>query len=101
MLEAFAKGHLTNILNPKPAILYVAVFPQFLVPNQAGFYARGAALTLTRAAVAMLFYGCVVLSLSRLTRVLLRPAVSCAVRSLSGLALILLGGRLLMARAPT
>ncbi|WP_424136263.1 LysE family translocator [Roseomonas chloroacetimidivorans] len=99
--EAFVRGYLTNILNPKPAIFYVAVFPQFLVPHPTGFYARGAALALTHAAVAMLFYGCVVLAMSGLTRVLLRPAVSRVVKSLSGLALILLGGRLLMTRAPT
>lgn len=99
--RAFARGYLTNILNPKPAIFYVAAFPQFLSLDQPGFYAIGAALGLTHAVIALIFYGAVVLLVSQLTRVLLRPVVSRVVKSLSGLALILLGGRLLMTRAPT
>lgn len=99
--RAFASGYLTNILNPNPAIFYVAAFPQFLSLHQPGFYATGAALGLTHAVIAFVFYGSVVLLMSQLTKVLLRPLVSRTIKSLSGLALVLLGGRLLMARTPT
>jgi len=98
--EAFMRGYLTNILNPKPAIFYVAAFPQFLSVHAPGFYLTGAALALTHALIALGFYGSVVLLMGQLTKVLLRPLVSRLVKSLSGTALILLGGRLLMARTP-
>ncbi|RVT96410.1 LysE family translocator [Rhodovarius crocodyli] len=99
--RAFATGYLTNILNPKPAIFYVAAFPQFLSAGEPGFYATGIVLGLTHAAIALLFYGSAALLMSRLARVLLRPMVGRAVKAVSGVALILLGGRLLLARAPS
>lgn len=98
--RAITQGYLTNILNPKPAIFYVAVFPQFLLPDQPGFYMTGAVLGLTHAAVAAIFYSAIVLLVSQARELLARPAISRAVRLLSGLALIALGGRLLMAKAP-
>ena len=98
--KAFARGYLTNILNPKPAIFYVAAFPQFLSAHQPGFYFTGALLGLTHAAIALVFYGTVVLLMQRLAKYLLRPLVSRVIRSLSGVALVLLGGRLLMTRSP-
>lgn len=98
--KALVRGYLTNILNPKPAIFYVAAFPQFLVPQQPGFYFTGGVLGLTHALVALVFYGSIVLLMNRLTKYLLRPMVSRIVKSLSGVALILLGGRLLMTRSP-
>ena len=98
--RAFARGYLTNILNPKPAIFYVAAFPQFLSMHGPGFLLNDALLGLTHAAIALLFYGTVVLLMHRLTRVLLRPIVSQAIKSVSGTALVLLGGRLLTTRSP-
>jgi threonine/homoserine/homoserine lactone efflux protein len=98
--KAFVRGYLSNILNPKPAIFYVAAFPQFLSPHEPGFYATGGMLGLTHALIALVFYGSVVLLMQRLTKQLLRPVVSRIVRSVSGAALILLGGRLLIARSP-
>ncbi|WP_207553607.1 LysE family translocator, partial [Teichococcus deserti] len=98
--RAFAMGYLTNILNPKPAIFYVAAFPQFLQAGEPGFYATGYALGLAHAGVAFSFYALVVLMMGQLTRVLLRPMVARAVKAVSGVALVLLGGRLLLARSP-
>lgn len=99
--RAFFRGYLTNILNPKPAVFYVAAFPQFLSPHEPGFLLSGATLGLTHAGIALAFYGTIVLVVGRVTRVLLRPAVSATVKSVSGLALVLLGGRLLLIRAPS
>lgn len=99
--QAFARGYVSNILNPKPAIFYVAVFPQFLSPQQPGFYSSGALLGLTHAAIALIFYGLVVFLIERLSKKLMRPLVSRIVRILSGTALLFLGGRLLMTRAPS
>lgn len=99
--KAFIRGYVTNLLNPKPAIFYVALFPQFLSPDRPGTYMTGVVLGLTHAAVAALFYSTIVLLVSRARSFLARPSVSRAVRSLSGLALIALGGRLLLAKAPS
>ncbi|WP_458098364.1 LysE family translocator [Roseomonas sp. WA12] len=99
MPKAFLRGYASNILNPKPAIFYVAAFPQFLSPHEPGFYATGGLLGVTHALIALVFYGSIVLLMQRLTRHLLRPGVSRIVKSVSGAALILLGGRLLMARS--
>ena len=99
--KAFARGYLTNILNPKPAIFYVAAFPQFLSAHQPGFYLTGVLLGLTHAFIALAFYGTIVLLMQRLAKYLVRPLVLRAIRSLSGVALVLLGGRLLMTRSPT
>ena len=52
------------------------------------------------ALIALAFYGSVVLLMRRLASVLLRPLAARLVKALSGTALILLGGRLLLARAP-
>lgn len=90
--RSFLRGYLTNILNPKPAVFYVAAFPQFLSPHESGFLLSGAVLGLTHAAIALAFYGTIVLLVGRVTRVLLRPAVSAVVKSVAGLALVLLGG---------
>jgi threonine/homoserine/homoserine lactone efflux protein len=92
---------LSNILNPKPAIFYVAAFPQFLSVHKPGFYATGGLLGLTLALIALVFYGSVVLLMQRLKQHLLHPVVSRVVKFVSGAALILLGGRLLMALPPT
>lgn len=99
--RTFLRGYLSNILNPKPAIFYVAAFPQFLSPHESGFYTTGGLLGVTHALIALVFYGSIVLLMQRLTKHLLRPVVSCIVKSVSGAALILLGGRLLVARSPT
>jgi len=96
----FIKGYLTNILNPKPAVFYVAAFPQFLADAEGLFFATGALLGLTHAFIAVLFYGGVVLIINNATAFLERPAVSKIVKGISGTALILLGGRLLIAKAP-
>ncbi|UZH11011.1 MULTISPECIES: LysE family translocator [unclassified Halomonas] len=40
--QAFVRGYLTNILNPKPAIFYVAAFPQFLSTGGMTYWLGGA-----------------------------------------------------------
>ena len=98
--KAFVRGYLSNFLNPKPAIFYVAVFPQFLEGHQQDVLANGAALALTHALIALGFYGVVVLLIGSVTDFLTRPHVARRVKTISGTALILLGGRLLLAKSP-
>ncbi|MEI4482583.1 MULTISPECIES: LysE family translocator [unclassified Phyllobacterium] len=97
--KAFVRGYLSNFLNPKPAIFYVAVFPQFLEGHQQDL-ANGAALALTHALIAVGFYGVVVLLVGSVTGFLNRPHIARRIKTISGAAFILLGGRLLLAKSP-
>lgn len=97
---AFLRGYLTNLLNPKPAVFYVAAFPQFLSGHQQDLLVNGVGLGLTHSAIAFAFYGTVVVLVGRITEYITRPKVAKAVHSVSGMALILLGGRLLMTKNP-
>lgn len=98
--RAFVRGNLSNFLNPKPAIFYVAVFPQFLEGHQQDVLANGAALALTHALIALGFYGAIVLLVGSVTGFLNRPHIARRIKTISGAALILLGGRLLLAKSP-
>ena len=98
--RAFVRGYLSNFLNPKPAIFYVAVFPQFLEGHQQDVLANGAALALTHALIALSFYGVVVLLIGCVTDVLNRPHIARRIKTISGTALILLGGRVLLTKSP-
>lgn len=98
--KAFVRGYLSNFLNPKPAIFYVAVFPQFLEGHQQDVLANGAALALTHALIALGFYGVVVLLIGSVTGFLNRPHIARRIKTISGTALIVLGGRLLLAKSP-
>jgi len=98
--RAFVRGYLSNFLNPKPAIFYVAVFPQFLEGHQQDVLANGAALALTHALIALGFYGAIVLLVGSVTGFLNRPHIARRIKTISGAALILVGGRLLFAKSP-
>src|ERR1700716_4158752 len=54
--KAIAEGWFTNILNPKPAMFYLAIFPQFLDPGS-HMIAQGLALGVLHAVIAALGYG--------------------------------------------
>ncbi|MFF5204919.1 LysE family translocator [Streptosporangium sp. NPDC000396] len=95
---AFLEGLLTNVLNPKAALFFVALVPQFV--------SSGASLTdtLLLSGIALVGTGVwflVVANLvSALRRVFARPAVRRAVDALTGAALIGLGVNLAAASRP-
>jgi threonine/homoserine/homoserine lactone efflux protein len=62
--KAIAEGWFTNILNPKPAMFYLAIFPQFLDPGS-HMIAQGLALGVLHAVIAALWYGLVVLAMDQ------------------------------------
>jgi len=99
-LAALAEGWFTNILNPKPALFYVAIFPQFLDPASGGIFAHGLALGAIHATIAFLWYGFVVLAMDQVGAVLRRPAVSRAINGVMGVLLVGFGFRLASLRAP-
>ncbi|MEV4374404.1 LysE family translocator [Nonomuraea sp. NPDC049637] len=95
---AFAEGLLTNVLNPKAALFFVALVPHF-VSEGAAF---GDTLLLSAVALAgtMVWFLTVANVVSTLRRVFARPGVRKAVDGLTGAALIGLGVNLAVAGRP-
>lgn len=82
------EGFLSNVLNPKPIVFYMAFLPQFIDPSQSplgqSLFMAGLHFT-----IANLWQGALVLLVSRASRWLARPSVA---RSLDGVAGLLLLG---------
>ena len=96
--RAVAEGWLTNILNPKPSMFYLAAFPQFL--NPAGsFVIDGLALGATHAAIALIWYGLIVAIIDRI-RDQLGGEFGRRLKAASGVALVGIGFRFALERNP-
>jgi threonine/homoserine/homoserine lactone efflux protein len=91
--SAVAEGWLTNILNPKPSMFYLAAFPQFLDPS-GPIIVEGLMLGCLHAAIALTWYGFVVLAVDKVRSTLSRPVVARVVKAVSGTILIGFGVRL-------
>ena len=99
IVKAIAEGWFTNILNPKPAMFYLAIFPQFLDPGS-HMIAQGLALGVLHAVIAALWYGLVVLAMDQVRALLRRPSVARGIKGATGLLLIGVGARLATLRSP-
>lgn len=98
--RGFRQGLLSNLANPKIAVLFTSLLPQFLEPGAPGF---GPSLLLGGLFVAMtLVWLCgYALVASRAARTLRRPAVANALDRVTGIVLIGLGVRLAAMSRPT
>jgi threonine/homoserine/homoserine lactone efflux protein len=97
--KAVAEGWFTNILNPKPAMFYLAIFPQFIDPGS-HMIAQGLSLGALHAVIAAFWYGLVVLAMDQVRALLRRPAVARGIEGATGLLLIGVGARLATLRSP-
>lgn len=98
VLAAFAEGLLTNVLNPKAALFFVALVPQFV---SAGAPADDVvALSLITLAGTVMWFLLVANVVGTLRALFARPAVLRAVDALMGAALIVLGLRLATSTRP-
>ncbi|MEM1187472.1 MAG: LysE family translocator [Pseudomonadota bacterium] len=95
---SFREGFLTNALNPKLAVFYLAIFPQFLETAGAPLLLQGMLFGAVHAVLAVSWYGLVVLGLSGISRWISSGSVWRTIRGLSGVSLIYLGFRLLTIR---
>ena len=90
VLAGFGSGFLTNMLNPKIALFYLAVFPTFI--GAMGRPSDAYVLVAIHVAVSVLWFVGVTLLCLRLTRAAAGGIFSTASTALGGLVLIFLGG---------
>jgi len=89
----FLEGFLTNVLNPKTAIFYLAILPQFVRPEDS-VLSRSLLLCALHVLVSLVWYLALCWLFSSARRILTRPPVRRALNVGSGLALAALGLRL-------
>ena len=94
---AFRLGVLSSLANPKLAVFFVALFPQF-VPEGAAVLPRAVAMSLTIIALDLLWYSLVAVVVSRVARAVVAGAWVRRVEALMGGLLVGLGVRLALER---
>jgi threonine/homoserine/homoserine lactone efflux protein len=88
--SAFRRGLITNLLNPKAAVFYVAVLPEFLDPGAGRMTTQTLTLSAIYVAIATLIHAGIVLSASRLRTIIVKPAQVRLIRRALALALIVI-----------
>jgi len=71
-VSAFRRGLVTNLLNPKAAVFYVAVLPEFLVLGGGRIAIQTLVLSAVYVVIATLIHASIVLFASRLRRVIVK-----------------------------
>jgi RhtB (resistance to homoserine/threonine) family protein len=96
-LRSFREGLLTNLLNPKVIVFYLALLPQFLSPGDPVF-AKSLLLAAIHCALGILWLGFVAWAVDRSRRFFVRPALRRWMDALCGSVLVALGLRLAFAQ---
>lgn len=92
---AFSQGLLTNILNPKVALFFMAFFPQFLADSNVSKTAQLFILSVAFIATATIFLILLVITCDRLaTKLIQSPKAILCINRIFGVVLIALGIRL-------
>lgn len=94
---AFARGFVTNLLNPKIGVFYLAVLPQFL-PEGAPYLVAGAGLALIHIAEGCAWFSVLILGTQLLRGRLERAGVRAWIDRVTGGVLIAFGLRILVGR---
>ena len=92
------QGFLTNLLNPKTALFYLAVLPQFILP-QHNPAARALLLAGIHIGLSLVWYLSLALAVASLQRPLMGGAVRRGLEAVSGTVFITLGLRLAIQRS--
>lgn len=95
--RSFREGLLTNLLNPKVIVFYLALLPQFISPGDA-VLAKSLLLAAIHCMLGIAWLGFVVWGVDRSRRFFLRPRLRRWMDALCGSVLIALGLRLALER---
>ena len=93
LLKAFSQGFLTNALNPKVSMFYLAAFPQFITKTQG---ALGASFTLVfvHSMLNLVWFSAMVLLFSRLASAARNIAFQKWLKGITGVVFIGFGAKL-------
>jgi threonine/homoserine/homoserine lactone efflux protein len=95
----FARGLLTNLLNPKVGVFYVTFLPQF-IPSGASVTTFSMLLATIHAVEGLCWFALLVLATRPLSRWLNRPRVAKGLDRVSGMVFVGFGVGLLLDRRP-
>ena len=93
-IKSFREGFLSNVLNPKAVIFYMAFLPQFINPNKPALY-QSLLVALMHFTVAMLYGALLATMTGKAKNLLSKPTFSKIFNSLTGTFLIFLGMKLI------
>jgi RhtB (resistance to homoserine/threonine) family protein len=91
--RSFTEGLLTNVLNPKVAVFYLAFLPQFISPADP-VLAKSILLASIHAAMGVIWLSALAGLLDRLRAIVTRPSARRVLEGVCGSVLVGLGGRL-------
>jgi threonine/homoserine/homoserine lactone efflux protein len=95
--RAFTRGLVTNLLNPKIGVFYVAVLPQFLPPDTASLLA-GIALAMVHVLEGVVWFSVLILGTAVLRQRLAQPRVRTWTDRVTGLVLVGFGVKVALSR---
>lgn len=93
LAKAFGEGFLTNVLNPKVSIFYLAAFPQF-VPMGSGSISAAYTLVCVHALINAVWFTAMILVLARLTRAVRNGRFQRVLKAVTGSVFIAFGVKL-------
>jgi RhtB (resistance to homoserine/threonine) family protein len=96
--KSLVEGFLSNILNPKVAVFYLAFLPQFIKTGDPVFQ-KSLLLAAIHAILGILWLSFLSICLSKIRNFLLRPKIRKILESITGAVLIILGIRLAFEKA--
>jgi len=95
--HAYREGLITNVLNPKVALFYLAFLPQFIRPNDPVML-RSLLLTSIHFVLGIVWLGLITLSLDKMRSWMLKPRVGAWIEGSTGLILFGFGIRLALSK---
>ncbi|MBI3636146.1 MAG: LysE family translocator [Candidatus Rokubacteria bacterium] len=96
--RALAEGFVTNVLNPKVAVFYLAFLPQFVNPGE-WVFGKSMLLAAIHCGEGLVWLTAVTLGLDRVRGWIVRPRVRRGIEVVAGAVLIGFGARLAMEHA--
>lgn len=98
LLSAYTEGFLTNLLNPKLSIFYLAAFPQF-VDFSAGAWSSASFLILLHLSINFLWFSSLVIFVGKIANKVRSSYLGRLVQGVTGMILIWFGYRLASTRS--